>query len=66
MDDRKYNGEHDCPRCGHRSNWKASETLSPESPSEKSSLMITVECTGGCQHYEMAYEQMHEFPHFAG
>ena len=61
-DDPKYNGDHVCPRCGNRSDWNSTETKTTEN--EQSSIMITVECSGECQHYVMAYETLRKFPHF--
>jgi hypothetical protein len=55
--DPKYNGTHQCPKCGNKSEWLATGK-------EADTMMIGVRCAGRCKAYVMPLAQLSEYPDF--
>jgi transcription elongation factor Elf1 len=55
FDDRKYNGPHDCPKCGAPSQWRGTVA---------DTRMIRVVCSSSCGIYEATYSTISDMPFF--
>jgi hypothetical protein len=56
-EDPRFNGPHDCPKCGEQSEWTAVRDDSDR-------RTVRVECSGDCEPYEEPYSRLRDMPHF--